>query len=100
MKRNREETYQSRVERCIRESDDLLTREAIARRTGIPLGVVDTSLRNLQRVRGGDNVYGVSEHGKGFHWFLTPDSDTRNRRIPEVPHGEHRQKRRTKKHGN
>lgn len=87
MKLNREPTYVTRVEEAMREADDLRTKQALMKATGLNNEQVHTALALMQRVRAADNVFGVSEHGVGLHWFLTPSTDTRSRRFKEIQHG-------------
>lgn len=93
-KRGRPETTTAKVERVLREADDMLTPAVLVARTGSSTNQVNTALHSLHHYKVVDFI--ANDDGKRTHWFALPkELDQRIRTVEErTPEDEGSRKRR------
>lgn len=81
--KGRSPTYTSRIERVLADADDFVAFGALRETLpDIPKGELYSSLNFLKRMKAVDFLH---SEGQTF-WFLTPSTDTRQRKLAEKTH--------------
>lgn len=78
-RQNRRPTCVTRVEQAMIQADDFVNLRGLVATTKLTLNQVSASLSHLHKCGAADCL----ESPDGLWWFLTPDTDTRARKIEE-----------------
>lgn len=91
-RQDRQPTCVSQVEQVMIQADDFVNLRGLMAATKLAINQVSASLSHLHKYR----AAGCLESPDGLWWFLTPDTDTRTKKVEERrPEGKPRRTRRS-----